>query len=108
LADLPLRAILKLGQRLDCEFVLRLVACPEHFAQALWLIEPELDGARLTLAWPAQRWLTRTCWQPSPDADRPTTHAEPVSSANPRRRTPQATFRKAELPGFPLQWRACQ
>jgi aminoglycoside phosphotransferase (APT) family kinase protein len=24
--------------------------CPEHFAQALWLIEQELDGARLSLA----------------------------------------------------------
>jgi hypothetical protein len=88
LADLRLRAILQLGQRLDCEFVLRLVVrlglrcherahldpggadrfafyqlehCsgvlgwasqggPEHFAQAMWLIEQELDGARLTPA----------------------------------------------------------
>jgi hypothetical protein len=93
LADLPQRAILKLGQRLDCEFVLRLVArlgllcherghldpgaadrfafyqlehclgvlgrasqgCPEHFARALWLIEHELDGARLTPAWSSDR-----------------------------------------------------
>jgi hypothetical protein len=55
LTALPLRAILKLGQRLGCEFVLRLAACPEHFAQALWLIEQELDGARLTPAWPSDR-----------------------------------------------------
>ena len=53
--DVPLRAILKLGQRLGCEFVLRLVACPEIFAQALWLVEQELDGARLIRAWPSVR-----------------------------------------------------
>jgi hypothetical protein len=50
LTALPLRAILKLGQRLGCEFVLHLAACPEHFAQALWLIEQELDGGRFTPA----------------------------------------------------------